>query len=554
MKFWGEFGSQGEAGPPGPQGPAGPAGADGVDGADGAQGPQGIQGPAGPQGLVGAAGADGADGVDGAQGADGWSPVFALVDDGERRVFELVDWVGGTGSPPVDYGYVGYSGLVVDVGDGVDVRGDTGAAGADGTDGLDADPQYYNVDDYGADPTGAVDSSVAIGNAASAATNSGARIGHVIMGTNPGSIYKITSVPLIYSNLILEGFGATLVNTQAVGAYAGFVGTQVGNSSTNFNENITIRNVTIKGAPLGKIWTLAQMRNCVFENVKFDPNGQAGQFTLINTNIGVTFRRCTLDTLDDYVARFSGSTSEIVFDNCIINANSKTVLFGSGSSVKNIEFRNCLFKEVGVYVAELFSCKGVSFRRCRVVNSGANIGFGEIASLNSACTDIDMRGITPENAAATFVNASMISNGAQFQGPNTYNAVGTGATLSSGGQIRVGRLLADQGTALAAADVAVSAGWGATATKSIAGTDMNGVVTVGAAGAGQAANPTVTVTFKDGAWPQAPRVFVQNLTGGAARHHAPVTSVSTTTFTFTPEFTPVAGTTYTYSYIVQGKK
>lgn len=501
-------------------------------------------------------GPPGENGANGTDGANGWSPAFALEEDGDRVVFELADWVGGTGTPPSESGYVGYSGFVVDAGDAVDVRGAAGAAGANGTNGLDADPQYYNVDDapYNADPTGNVDASVALGNAAAAATANGTRIGHVIMGTTPGSTYKITGVPLIYSNLILEGNGATLVNTQAVGAYAGFVGNQVGNSSTNFNENITIRNVTIKGAPLGKIWTLAQMRNCLFENVKFNPNGQAGQFTMINTNIGVTFRRCTFDTLDDYMARFSNSTSEIVFENCIINANSKSVLYGSGSGVKNIEFRNCLFKEVGVYVAELFSCQGITFRRSRVVNSGGNVGTGEIASLNSSCVDIDMRGILTESVASTFVNAGLISNGAQFQGPNNYNAVGTGATLTAGGQVRAGRIYKDQGTSLVSADIALSSTWGATATvASVVCKDGGGQISVTANGAGVAASPTITITFKNGTWGSTPSATANHRTAGTPTPHAVGTFVAATTLILCPNVTPVAGTTYAYDFQVTGK-
>ena len=35
-----------------------------------------------------------ADGSPGDDGADGWSPLFALTEDGERRVMELIDWTG----------------------------------------------------------------------------------------------------------------------------------------------------------------------------------------------------------------------------------------------------------------------------------------------------------------------------------------------------------------------------------------------------------------------------------------------------------------------------
>jgi hypothetical protein len=72
-------------------------------------------------------------------GLDGWSPVFALESNGEERVLKVVDWTGGDGEKPAVDKYVGVSGLVDAIGDGVDVRGAEGAAstvpgdpGADG--------------------------------------------------------------------------------------------------------------------------------------------------------------------------------------------------------------------------------------------------------------------------------------------------------------------------------------------------------------------------------------------------------------------------------------
>jgi|GEM_PF-5502916 len=125
--------------------------ADAVDirGATGAQGDTGATGDAGATGDTGPAGADGADGSNGADGDDGWAPVLALVSDSERRVLQVSDWVGGTGTKPATGDYVGASGLTSTIGDAIDVRGSTGAtgdtgatgatgaAGADGDDGVD---------------------------------------------------------------------------------------------------------------------------------------------------------------------------------------------------------------------------------------------------------------------------------------------------------------------------------------------------------------------------------------------------------------------------------
>ena len=62
-------------------------------------------------------------------GGTGWSPVLSLVADGDRRVFQVVNWVGGSGTPPATGGYIGTSGLVSSISSAVDVRGSPGLPG-----------------------------------------------------------------------------------------------------------------------------------------------------------------------------------------------------------------------------------------------------------------------------------------------------------------------------------------------------------------------------------------------------------------------------------------
>jgi len=62
-------------------------------------------------------------------GNAGWSPVLSLVADGNRRVFQVVNWVGGSGTPPATGGYIGISGLVSSISSAVDVRGSPGLPG-----------------------------------------------------------------------------------------------------------------------------------------------------------------------------------------------------------------------------------------------------------------------------------------------------------------------------------------------------------------------------------------------------------------------------------------
>ena len=64
-------------------------------------------------------------------GQDGWSPTLAIAQDGERDVLQLTVWIGGSGNPPA-VGYIGATGFVNDIADGINIRGAKGDPGDDG--------------------------------------------------------------------------------------------------------------------------------------------------------------------------------------------------------------------------------------------------------------------------------------------------------------------------------------------------------------------------------------------------------------------------------------
>lgn len=68
--------------------------------------------------------------------SNGWTPILSLIDDGERNVLQIVDWVGGMGTKP-DTGYLGTDGIVSDISQATDIRGQQGIRGIDGIDGQD---------------------------------------------------------------------------------------------------------------------------------------------------------------------------------------------------------------------------------------------------------------------------------------------------------------------------------------------------------------------------------------------------------------------------------
>ena len=79
-------------------------------------------------------------------GADGWSPLIAVVVDGERRVQQVIDWAGGTGTKPAVNGYVGASGIVADIADAADIRGGTGVKGDTGDTGSAVNAPFYSTE------------------------------------------------------------------------------------------------------------------------------------------------------------------------------------------------------------------------------------------------------------------------------------------------------------------------------------------------------------------------------------------------------------------------
>lgn len=82
--------------------------------------------------FAGGTGGSGGGGA-GADGDNGWSPVFAAVSDGARRVLQISDWTGGEGTKPPVGRYVSATGLTTVLADAIDVRGAQGAAGSAGS-------------------------------------------------------------------------------------------------------------------------------------------------------------------------------------------------------------------------------------------------------------------------------------------------------------------------------------------------------------------------------------------------------------------------------------
>lgn len=130
----------------------------------------------------------------------------------------------------------------------------------------------------------------------------------------------------------------------------------------------------------------------------------------------------------------------------------------------------------------------------------------------------------------------------------------TGNIEATAGDLVYRRHLATKGTALVGGDWTPSAGWGDTAIiTSVTGKDSRGRIQILCNGAGIGANPTLTLTFKDGAYAVAPQLVssrgdIVAPAGGYWAGGIPTTTQAGWTFVGLP----VAGNTYVLQYAVIG--
>lgn len=112
------------------------------------------------------------------------------------------------------------------------------------------------------------------------------------------------------------------------------------------------------------------------------------------------------------------------------------------------------------------------------------------------------------------------------------------------------RLVAN-GTALVSGDFVLT-GWGTGATiTAIAGCDMAHTFTITSGTAPISINPTVQLTFHDGAWPNTPVILAQ-LVGGSGQGLPNSIAAGTTSYTLTFGGFPTAAKTYIYNVLMMG--
>jgi fibronectin-binding autotransporter adhesin len=156
------------------------------------------------------------------------------------------------------------------------------------------------------------------------------------------------------------------------------------------------------------------------------------------------------------------------------------------------------------------------------------------------------------------ISAGLLSGAINWQITNA--GVATTFTLGGAGSTAphtfVNRFRHNQGTALVSGDFSLSAGWGNTSSISgLSGTDSAFTLTITSGGTGQAANPTITLTFHDGTWTNTPIVCITRGDGSTPQTGFWITQAATSATQAVLQFvgTPIAASGYIIWVTVTGK-
>ncbi len=166
-----------------------------------------------------ATGSGGNTGPKGDQGEKGWSPTFAVVNDGARRVLRVVSWTGGGGTAPSSPFYVSSSGFTTSISAATDIRGATGPAGPAGP----AANSYFSHNYNGTTIKKVIDGTWSAAQLLSEG-GSAFETGHIASGLTVGRIYSVdcvfnvqvlrsgtNSLTHVTMNFELKVFGETLL-------------------------------------------------------------------------------------------------------------------------------------------------------------------------------------------------------------------------------------------------------------------------------------------------------------------------------------------------------
>jgi hypothetical protein len=179
---------------------------------------------------------------------------------------------------------------------------------------------------------------------------------------------------------------------------------------------------------------------------------------------------------------------------------------------------------------------------------GGSTGAGPVGSINFKIGATGASGTTPNGGSTRWRIDGATSNFfAQNDNVNNIGAAGSNrpANVFAAQFFRGAQVVSDQGTACTNGELALSAGWGTTATvTAVVGNGQTCEWTLTSSGTGQAANPTITDTLTN-SLPAATTVCEMRMVGGTGTPTLiDQTTLSATAPIFTFGGTPAAASTY----------
>lgn len=384
----------------------------------------------------------------------------------------------------------------------------------------------------------------------------GTGIGKCILKSKSTSGNAITVKSSVVS---LSGFLLDATAGRTAGSGKGIVLDDGVHSNTQ-NRN-KLRNIQINNQPGDGLYMRCQEIG-LFENINSSNNGGYGCYsdaggvnygtsnTFLNLrcrnngSVGIYESGMTGNTYINPQALDNQGTQDMRIDTgygtVIINPDIENT--GSGAATRGLQVAGSYVKVLGGLINGNYTYGMLlsNAKECLIENprlqASSSMTYG-IHLNDSGCVRNHARVTNATNVGTLFNNFT------------TYR----GNTYDEGVTAYFKRLATKAATDHVAGDYALSAGWGSTASISaVSAVDNRGQFTVTSAGTGQGANPTITLTFKDGAYAGGKPFFSIVRNGGDQLTVTQSWTTTTTTLVITWAGTPVAGQTYTFEFVGVG--
>lgn len=332
-------------------------------------------------------------------------------------------------------------------------------------------------------------------------------------------------------------------------------------SVTRSVSSITATTVTVGGAGFSDVNDDSRLTDTTLPTIYNDAIGNETKSNPLTTDAAGEAFCWVVGGKYDVLVSGGGATTKLYTDQAAAGGESKLSTIYSGTAWQLDSLRALAATDEALVISE----NNDSADLFKVMGDGEIVA-GAVGATHTLTGSLSVS--TSISAATSMSATTTITAGTGMTATtgnitaSTGNVVSTAGNLTAvAGEVSTLRMKAAFGTALTNADFTLSAGWGATASCTFplgSAYDSRGSVRITSAGAGQAANPTVTLTFKNGAFSTGGWAVCQRGIGSGAGFGGDQPTVpfmvrditGSTAVTFSFRGTPVAGESYDLWYMV----